>query len=214
MKTNKSIKFFLIVLYILFFVSLGLAEIIKGFSYENEAMGVKITGPEDWYIVPGEKAQEKTAKNIDDITKLESLKESSKKVGILVVFLKYPYGSPREFNPNIVLATEKIISEYAGVLKTPLDVANANIITLKMMFKDVKIIEGPMMVKLESGLQGAHFIYEAKVVRGYLEVGIRCSVYIFLKDDIIYTLTFTDRNEDFENNIKAFESSLKTFVLK
>ena len=182
-------------------------------SYENETMGIKLTGPEGWYITPGEKAKTAVSKSIGDITSLESIKEATKKLGILVVFSQYPFGSPKEFNPNITLTTEQIPPEYSTVYKTAIDIANGNILSVKAMFKDAAIIKEPITITVDSK-EGAHFIYEGTAVRGYSEIRIRCSAYIFIKDNITYTLSFTDKADNFKNNIKAFESSVNTFVFK
>ena len=182
-------------------------------TYQNEAMGIKLTCPQGWFMTPGEKAKEAVAKSIADITAVESIREAYKKLGILIIFSKYPYGSPKEFNPNITLTTEEINPEYADVTKTALDIANASIMNIKIVFKDVKLIKEPSMVTL-GGREGAHFIYEATVVRGYLEVRLECSAYIFIKDNIFYTLAFTDKADEFNNSLEIFESSVNTFVLQ
>jgi hypothetical protein len=103
--------------------------------------------------------------------------------------------------------------EHAEVLKTPLDIANANIVSIKIMFKNAKVVKEPAMVTV-GGRESAHFIYEGTSVIGYLEVRLKCSAYVFTKDNIIYTLSFTDEAADFDNNLEAFQSSVSTFVLQ
>jgi len=182
-------------------------------TYQNEAMGIKLACPPGWFMAPGEKVKEMVNKNIGDITSVESIKEAYKKLGILVVFSKYPYGSPREFNSNIALTSEEINPEYTEVFKTPLDVANANLVSIKVMFKDAKVIEEPSMVTV-AGREGAHFIYEGTSVMGYLELRLKCSAYVFTKDNLVYTLSFTDKVEDFDADLEAFQSAVNTITFQ
>jgi hypothetical protein len=212
---DKVCKGVLIIGYLCFSLSvpIALAQEQKTLTYENEAMGVSLTGPEGWYIAPGDKVQTKISQNIGDITSFQSVKEAVKKLGILAVFTFYPYGSPVEFNPSIGLTTEPMPQEYSTVIKTAMDVAVSSIFGIKAMFKDTKIIKEPALITL-GAREGAHFIYEGTAVRGYLELRIRCSAYMFLKENTVFTLAFTDKADNFDKNYQAFESSVNTFVLK
>ena len=196
-----------------FLVHPTLAEEQKILTYENTAMGIKFSGPLGWYMNSGKEIQERTVKTMSDMTNLEVVKEAIKKVGLLVSFTQYPYGSPREFNPNITLATEPFKPEYKETLKGPLDYANASVVTLKTMLKDFKIIKEPVLKSI-GGSECATLTYDGTIVYGYLEIKLRFIAYIFMKDDLIYTLSFTDKADNFNNNVEAFNGSLKTFTLK
>lgn len=179
-------------------------------SYENEALGVKINAPQGWFITSGDKVQQTLNKGLDEITSLESIKEAIKKVGILVMFSQYEFGSPIEYNPNVALITEPLPSSY---IKDVNDYANASLMNIKTMFKDVKIISEPKLVKL-SGKDASHFIYEGSMIRGYLEIRIKSSVYLMLKDQLGYTLTCSDKVGNFDNNKEKFEAAVNSFILK
>jgi len=213
MMMNKMAKIIVGIVFSLCITQYVFAQTQEPVAYENDAMGIKITGPQGWFITPGEKAGKAASKNVDDLTNLKSIKEAIKKVGFLVIFSKYPFGSPIEFNHNIVLVVEKFPPEYPAASKTAIGVGNANILNIKAMFKDTKIIKEPTMVIINNR-EGAQFIYEGTGVRGYLETRIKCSAYVFIKEDLIYTISFTDKADDFDNNVKAFEVPLNSFILK
>jgi len=147
-------------------------------SYENEAMGVKISGASGWFMTTGDKVQQALAKGVGELTSLDSIKEAVKKLGVLVTFSQYKFGSPVEYNPNVTLVSESLPAEY---IKDVTEYANASLMNIKAMFKDVKITEDIKVVKL-SGKDAAHFVYEGTVVRGYMEIRIKSSVYLWLKD--------------------------------
>lgn len=210
----KIIKIFLIksILCLCFITSLAQGpQEQRSLIYENEAMGIKLTGPQGWSLVPGEQVQKAVSKGIGEITNLESIKESVEKLGILVAFTQQPFGSPIEYNPTIILSTESLSPEYN--IKTPLDAALASVLAVKTMFKDVKIIKEPVSVT-KGSIEGANFVYEGTIVRGYLETKVKSSTYIFIKDNLIYTLSFNDKADNFDNNSAAFESSYNSFVIK
>ncbi|MDP2923696.1 MAG: PsbP-related protein [Candidatus Omnitrophota bacterium] len=182
----------------------------KSLSYGNETMGVKISGPKGWFMTSGEKMKEIATKGLNDLNPVDSIKESVEKIGPLVAFSQFPLGSPREVNPNISLATETLPKEY---IKTAMDYANASILTMKTMLKDTKVIKEPTPVTL-SGKEGVSFTYEGTVVKGYLEMRIKSSIYVFVKGDLVYALAYVNQAASFDNNLKDFEESLNTFVLK
>ncbi len=214
MRMNKMIKILMGTVFCLCCITKYVfAQTQDSLTYENDAMGIKIAGPEGWFITPGEKVEKAVSKAAGDLTTLESIKEGIKKLGFLIIFSKYPFGSPVEFNPTIALVTEQVPREYPTASKTAIGMGNANILTIKAMYKDAKIIKEPATVRINNK-EGAHLIWEGTSVRGYLETRLECSVYIFIKDNIIYTLSFTDKAGDLDNNVNAFESSIKTFVLK
>ncbi len=179
-------------------------------SYENEAMGVKIIGPEGWFINSGDKVQKAAAKSINELTSLESIKEAVKKAGILVMFSEYQFGSPVEYNPSLVLVTEPI---PVGYIKNSLDLASASLINIRTIFKDVKVIVEPKEYKIGTR-DAAHFVYEGTIVRGYLEMRIKSSVYLSLKDNIGYTLSCTDKVEHYSKNAAKFEVAASSFIIK
>ena len=165
-------------------------------SYENEALGVKISAPEGWFVTPGDKVQQTLNKGVDELKTLDSIKEAIKKVGVLVMFSQYEFGAPIEYNPNVALITEPI---SGGYIKSVNDYASASLMNIKTMFKDVLVIAEPKMVKL-AGEDASHFIYEGSMVRGYLEIRVRSSVYLMIRDKLGYTLTCSDKAANFDNN--------------
>ena len=179
-------------------------------SYENVEMGVKINCPDSWFITPGDKVQQALAKGIADLTSTESLKEAIKRVGVLVMFSQYQFGSPIEYNPNVALVTEPLSGSY---IDNAMDYANASLMNIKTMFKDIKVLVDPKMIKL-SGKDAAHFVYEGTMVRGYLEIRMKSSVYLFVKDKLGYTLTCTDKLDNFNNNAAKFEKAVNSLEIK
>ncbi len=210
MNIDKKFALVLISIFFCLFSAAPLASAQESLTYENKAMGVRLTGPQGWFITSGDKVKSIVDKRIGDITQLESIKEATRKLGVLVVFTRYPFGSQMEFNPNIVLTTEPLVREY---IKSPLDVANANILSIRTMLKDVKVITAPAAASL-GGQEGAHFVYEGTRVIGYMQTRLKASAYVFVKDDTIYTLSFTAKEEDYNDNVTAFNSSIETFLLK
>ena len=141
---------------------------------------------------------------------LESIKEAIKKVGILVMFSEYQFGSPVEYNPSVALVTESIPE---GFIKTPVDYANASLMNIRTIFKDVKVIVAPKEYKIGTR-DAAHFVYEGTMVRGYLEIRIKSSAYFFIKGKIGYTLTCTDKADHYNNNAAKFSAVANSFILK
>lgn len=211
---KETLRVFLIItvsmLSILSFAS-AQEQVKKSFSYENEELGVKITCPENWFMISGEQAEKAVSSVARDINELESIKEARKRLGILVTFSKYPLGSAIEFNPNIALTTEPLNADYN--LKTAVDCANASVITGRMMLKDFKLITDIFTVIFGGG-QGAHYVYQATMTRGYLQLKFKSSVYMFVKGNMLYTLSFTDKSEEFDNDLKAFETTVNSFIVK
>jgi len=80
---------------------------------------------------------------------------------------------------------------------------------MKVMFKDAQVVEQPSLVSV-AGRECAHYVYEATSVRGYLEQRLKCSIYIFVKDGIVYTLSFTDSVADFDADLAAFQYSVNS----
>jgi len=180
--------------------------------FEDAELGVKIAGPEGWYLTSGQEVKEKTKNAINDMTRLDTVKESFEKIGILVTYSKYPVGASVEANPNIVLTAEPLNPQYSQVIKTAVDYANASILTLKAILKDFKLLEDPYFVMV-NGRQGAHFTYEGTMTMGYLELRCKCSAYLFLKDNIVYAISLTDKADDFDNVVDKFESTVQSFHL-
>lgn len=184
------------------------------FTYENKAMGVKLTGPEGWFIAQIKMVEKQGSKTAEYSTALESIKETTKKLGILVIFLKYPIDSPK-LSSEIKLHVREISPAESKVFKTAIDVANDTLNTIKNStnLKDFRIIKKPTKIML-AGQDGANFIYEGTSLRiGGQEIRMKFSVYKIIKGKIIYTLSFTDTAEDFDSNLVALESSVNTFVI-
>ena len=179
-------------------------------SYENVAMGIKIVGPTSWFANSGDKVQQAATKSVSEITNLESIKEAVKKAGVLVVFSEYQLGSPVEYNPSLVLVTEPIPVDY---IKSPIDLANASLMNIRAMFKDVKIIVQPEASKIGTK-DVAHFVYEGTIVRGYLEIRIKSSVYLFIKDNAGYTIACTDKVDHYSKNTNNFNAAVNSFIIK
>lgn len=62
--------------------------------------------------------------------------------------------------------------------------------------------------------EGAHFVFEGTLVLGYLEIRLKSSACMFIKDNLVYTLGFNDTAANFANNVKLFEDSVNSFILK
>jgi hypothetical protein len=206
-KPNKNIFILLCLVLIPVF---AFAQAAHQLSYENEAMGVKMSAPAGWFMTSGNKVQQALAKGVGDLTSLDSIKEAVKKVGVLVMFSQYEFGSPVEYNPNVALITEPLPKEY---IKNVTDYANASLMNIRTMFKDVKVTTDIKVIKL-GDKDAAHFAYEGTMVRGYLEMRIKSSVYLLLKDDLGYTITCTDKADHFSKNSATFESIINTLKLK
>lgn len=114
------------------------------------------------------------------------------------------------------MSTEPVCRETG---RTPLEFANSRIQMLKMApkhpnIKNFKIIEEPTIVTI-GNREAVHFIYEIEFMTTRKELAKRISsAYIFMKDRIFYCLGFEDTPDNFDNNVKVFESSVKTFVLE
>jgi len=178
--------------------------------YENDALGIKIVGPAGWFMSSGDKVQQIVPKGIGDITQVDAIRESVNKAGILVVFT--PFGTPKEVNPNITLTREEIPEEYKAAYKTSLDVANANIITIKVVLKDFKFITEPTAVTI-GGQEAAYFVWECTRSIGFLETRLRCAGYSILKEGAIYSLVFTDSADNFDNNAELFKSIVNSLII-
>lgn len=179
-------------------------------SYENEAMGIKFSGPTGWFVNSGDKVQQAATRSVSELTNLESIKEAVKKAGILFIFSEYQFGSPVEYNPSIVLVTEPI---PVGYIKSSMDFANASLMNIRTMFKDVKIIVEPETSKIGTR-DAVHLVYEGTIVRGYLEIRIKSSVYVFLKDNTGYTISCADKADHYSKNADKFESAVGSFIIK
>lgn len=211
-------------LFLLFVASSVLAEgeipqgqIKEQPTYENEALGVKITVPEGWYIISGEKIQEILYSAIIDSTPVPEKERIKKKAeSTLVVFSQYPLSSPGD-NPGIELYTEPLKPAY----KTTMDYANAEIQSMEAAFKDFKIIKEPTLVLLDSQ-EGVKFMFEASMVNrpslivrgGDEEKSIRILYYIFIKNDRVCHLFCRDTADNFDNNAGRFETTVNSLVLK
>lgn len=189
---RKALKIFLITgLSILSILSFILAQEhgINPLIYENKELGVKITGPEGWFV-------------------------DSDVPGFLVVFSPSPFTSSSEC--FISLATGPLTPTK---FKTALEVASAQISSLATFFKDYKIVEEPTIITqgnregvnfvYEGGKDITVEDYE-----GHLENRTKTSVYIFIKDNIAYFLYCSDTAANFDNNSEIFETTVNSFVLK
>jgi len=161
-------------------------------TYENKELGVKITGPEGWSV------------------KSEEASPSS----FYVIFSPYPFTS----------SSECIISLMAGPqtlrkFKTPLDVAFEQISFFQTIYKDFKIIKEPAIFTLRDQ-KGVNFIFEGgkdinvEDYKGHLENNMKILAYIFIKNNITYLINCMDTAVNFDNNLKAFETTVNSFVLK
>jgi len=194
---DKIFRIFLIgSLFLLFALSFALAQEQnqKTLTYENEEYGVKITGPNGWYVFRP---------------------KNKSKFSIQVMFSRYPVGSTEEDNPKIVLETEPVTQESG---KTPLEHANYYVGVLKYMkdmgdIKELIIREEPALVNINNR-EGTRYVYETKILRKNREDNLRDLEYVFIKGDLYYRLDFSSKAEYFDKHKKEFEEALNTFVLK
>jgi len=198
------------ILFVLFSLTVLTLPLSAGKFYQNDILGIKIQCPEGWYIIPGTKIEKGTKATFKDIAPTSSLKESVDRVGILVVFSKVPPGEPVEYAANISLVREPINIQY---IKDSLRYAKSSILTIKQVFKDVVITQQPRGCTL-SGLSATNFEYEGTIVRGYLQTRIKSRVYLFLKGNFGYAITFTALKEEFPLLVNKFEEVIKTFIIK
>lgn len=189
----KTFRIFLMgSLFLLFTLSLTLAQeqSQKPLTYENEELGVKITGPNGWHVFQP---------------------KNKGKLGIHVMFSRYPSGSTEEDNPTILLETQRVTQE-AG--KTPLEHANYYVGVIKVMgVKDAIIIDEPTLVKINNQ-EGARYVYEIKTLKENGKKNLKSLEYVFIKGDLCYLLGFGCKAEYFDKHTKEFEETLNTFALK
>jgi len=154
----------------------------ESLTYENETLGVKLTGPDGWSKTAGPYKNEK-AKNL---------------------LVSFHHSLNKNYSPFIILTVEPAGS------RTSLDYANLDIEVLKNDHKDLKTIKEATPLTI-NGREGINFTYEYMLKGG---VPVRYSIYVFRKDELFYILACGANPEDFENNLKSFESSVNTFMLK
>lgn len=180
MACNKIFGVFCIICLVLM-ASLALVE-AQPLTYENETLGVKLTGPDGWSRTTGPYKNEK-AKNL---------------------LVSFHHSLNKKYSPFIILTVEPAKS------RTSLDYANLDIEVLKNDHKDLKIIKEPTSLTI-NGREGINFTYEYMLKEG---VPARYSISVFMKGELFYILACGANPEDFENNLKSFDPSVNTLMLK
>ncbi|MDD5477879.1 MAG: hypothetical protein PHG87_06765 [Candidatus Omnitrophica bacterium] len=192
---NKKKKIFIISgFFFLLFLSSAIAQdqSKRPFTYENKELGIRITGPQGWFATSKE----------------------TNRSGPLVVFSPNPLNSPNECFISLV-AGPLALTKF----KTPLEVANAQVLSLKTIFKDLKIIKEPAIFT-HDGQEGVNFIFEGGKdisvgdYKGRLESNLKNSVYIFIKNNTAYFLYCSGTTANFDDNLKEFQATVSSLVLK
>jgi hypothetical protein len=163
------------------------AETKNPLTYENKELGVKITGPEGWHI-----------------TKTIQLAryQVTEPVCLVTFSISLPSVSSECFISLNVKPLQ--LSEF----KTPMDIANAAIQGLRFKEFTFKVIKNPTTVT-QHNQEGVNYMYSFKT-----SYDMKSSNYIFIKDNIEYGLYFQDRAESFDENLKIFEATANSLVLK
>lgn len=200
-------KIFIIISVFCLFLSLASAEeqLKKSFSYENNKLGVKITGPAGWNIVPADKIKELFAEGLYNSVDLRSIQDSSKRTGVLVLFFLPPS------NATITLTARPNVEQQD--IKTPLDVANKYMKNKDLLGSNVTIMEDPVVIST-GNITGAHFTFRKAESQNINDPEIVYSTYIFLKDNIVFGLVLKYKAGSFDNYSMAFESALNSLVIK
>lgn len=204
---KKIKKIFIITSVFCLFLSFASAQeqLKKSFSYDNEALGVKIIAPSGWYIIPADRMEEVFVKGRYDSLNFKSIQETTQRTGALVVFF-HP-----SFNSTITL-TARPNTEQQDV-KTSLDVANTYMKNKGSLGKDATIIEDPAVINI-GNKTGAHFTFkraESKNINGPEMV---YSTYIFMKDNIVFGLVLKYQEGNPDNYTGALEYALNSLVIK
>ena len=177
-------------------------------TYENKAMGVKITGPAGWYMFTEEKD---SGGYIEYVEKPESFKENIVKEGTLIIFSNDPifYETVGGANTLLYLEAKKFTSNDPPDKRTPMEVAK-KYISLEEADK-IKLDEEPRTITL-SGKKGVTFTYTTPEA-GPLP-SIKETAYAFVKGDTAYIIDFLCDASVYDNLIKDVESSVNSFTLK
>lgn len=184
------------VVFLLFFAGWIKAQMQK-LTYENEAMGVKITGPAGWYMFTEENPREY-------VERQKNFKENIAKEGTLIIFSIDPifYETAGGINTLLSLEAKKFTSGDPQDERTPMEVAKKYISPGD---------EKPRTVTL-SGYEGVVFTYTTPP-SGPVH-SIKGTTYIFVKNDTVYTINFFCEAAGYNNFIKDVESSVNSFTLK
>jgi len=212
MKIRNVLSYFLVIIGICFSYGVSLAQTRGELPiYKNEALGITIIGPLGWFVAHSDEAQKIVSQAIGENRSVESVEEPSLKIGVLVTFSKFPLGTAAQANPTITLSSEALPQSYN--IKTTLDYANINILLTRKMLKDFELIKEPKLVNL-NGREGIVFMHEGTVIKGNREIRIRMLSYVFLKNDIAYSLNFADKPDTFSENLAIAQTALNSFILE
>ena len=126
-------------------------------TFTNSTLGFTITKPAHWQVT----SAEDYFKNLDKVTLEDAqFQEMAKKYAKvpLVAFMKYPEPYD-DINPSIKVHFKyrESLPGFAG--KDPKQIIEVSLLTFKQVFKDFKIIEGPMDVDV-SGIKSAYVKYQ------------------------------------------------------
>lgn len=221
--SSKIFKPFLINIFLVLFITpLMLAqEQSMPLTYENEEFGIKLTGPYGWYIKPFEK-------------------KGTWKFGYLVWFLNYPLDKFFKVEDKAVISLElEPAKKKTGIIITGtalLEKANLDVMGVKLLdpksslnkaqiyywskligatgeIKEAKIIERPSLVKINNQ-EAVRYICGIKILYQNREQSKRTYVYIFLKGDYFFRISYDVNQEHFDKYLNEFEQTVKTLVLK
>jgi hypothetical protein len=155
-------------------------------TYENEAMGIKLIGPEGWYM-------KKTSPPEENL-------------GVFVIFSRYPLSSKEDDNPQIYLYAKIVTKE-----RNPLEYFDYNIKSSKIM--KCNIIKEPILTKINNK-ECAHYIFETSSLNNNIVVTARHSQYVFMKNNFFYILFYSSKSEYFDKYLNEFEKTVNSFILR
>lgn len=197
---NQARAFILTAFFLGALISVGCLKENDGMRvYENKAMGVRLLGPRGWH-------------QASMLQLKEVLGRTGQKTGLLTFFTKQPFGSTKEFNPNMSLSVEDIAA-VSGLKATSYSVADSISKGLESEINGFRILKEPVVV-IVNGKEGAVFVYEGREGSDFFGSKIKACVYVFVRGNMVFIMQIMDKAIDFEDTLKSFERSLKTLRLK
>jgi len=171
----------------------------KPHIYENKAIGINFTGPCGWHQASTTQLK-------------EVLGGAGQNTGLLTFFTKQPFGSTKEFNPNISLSVEDVAA-VSGARATAYSIADSIAKSLASEINGFRLLKEPSIV-IVNGREGASFVYEGKEGNDFFDSRIRACVYVFMRGNLVFIIQAMDKTIDFEDTLKDFEGSLKSLRIK